>query len=134
LAYLFEIYANCVKELTTEILIHASPEKVWTILTDFASYPQWNPFIKSITGEAKIGITIAVRLEPPGASGMALKPKVLVFNPAKEFRWIGHLFFPVCLMGNTALSWQIMPMVLQPSDIAKNLKESLFHFLQNDWM
>jgi uncharacterized protein YndB with AHSA1/START domain len=34
------------KELHTEIEIDASAERVWDILTDFASYPQWNPFIR----------------------------------------------------------------------------------------
>lgn len=82
------------KELATEIMINASPQKVWAILTDFTSYPKWNPFIKSITGTVAVGETIKVRLEPPGASGMTLKPKVLVFNPVKEFRWIGHVLFP----------------------------------------
>ena len=82
------------KEIKTEILINASPQRVWSILTGFDAYPAWNPFIKSIKGEAKAGSTIVVRLEPPGASGMTLKPKVLVFQPSKEFRWIGHLLFP----------------------------------------
>lgn len=75
-------------------MINASPQKVWAILTDFASYLQWNPFIKSITGNVATGETIKVRLEPPGASGMTLKPKVLVFSPDSEFRWLGHLLVP----------------------------------------
>ena len=82
------------KEIVTDILILASPQKVWAILTDFASYPQWNPFIKSITGTVRVGETIVVRIEPPGASGMTLKPIVQVFNPETEFRWLGHLLFP----------------------------------------
>jgi uncharacterized protein YndB with AHSA1/START domain len=36
------------KELHSEIEIDASAERVWAILTDFASYPRWNPFIRSI--------------------------------------------------------------------------------------
>ena len=43
------------KEIKTEILINATPEKVWTILTNFDNYPNWNPFIKSIKGEVKVG-------------------------------------------------------------------------------
>ena len=38
------------KEIKTEILINAAPEKVWSILTNFEKYPDWNPFIKSING------------------------------------------------------------------------------------
>lgn len=80
------------KAITTEILIQATPEKVWGVLTDFDQYPQWNPFIKSITGNVAVGNTIKARIETPGASGMTFKPTVIVYAEAKEFRWIGHLF------------------------------------------
>jgi hypothetical protein len=82
------------KEIKTEILINATPEKVWSILTNFEEYPNWNPFIKSIMGDVKVGNKITARLEPPKAKGMTFTPKVLVFDANKEFRWIGHLFFP----------------------------------------
>ena len=32
------------KEIKTEILINAIPEKVWSIFTNFDNYPNWNPF------------------------------------------------------------------------------------------
>jgi hypothetical protein len=82
------------KEIRTEILINATPEKVWAILTDFDKYPNWNPFIKSITGNVLTGSKIRARLAPPGANEMTFKPTVLVFETNKEFRWIGHLLFP----------------------------------------
>jgi hypothetical protein len=81
------------KELKTEILIQASPAKVWAILTDFENYQNWNPFIKSIKGEAKVGHKITARIEPPEAKGMTFTPTVLSFEPNKEFIWLGHLFF-----------------------------------------
>jgi len=81
------------KEIKTEILIKASPEKVWSILTDFDNYPHWNPFIKSIKGKVAVGNKIIARIEPPEASGMTFKPEVLAFEPNKELRWIGHLLF-----------------------------------------
>lgn len=82
------------KEIKTEILIHANPERIWEILTAFEQYPDWNPFIRSIQGEAKEGHRLVVRIKPPEASGMTFKPEVLAFEPHKEFRWIGHLLFP----------------------------------------
>jgi uncharacterized protein YndB with AHSA1/START domain len=33
------------RPLHTEIEIEASPDRVWKTLTDFAAYPDWNPFI-----------------------------------------------------------------------------------------
>jgi hypothetical protein len=82
------------KEIKTEIRINSTVEKVWGVLTDFDNYPSWNPFIKSIKGPVLVGNKIVVRLEPPGATGMTFIPKVLAFEPYKEFRWIGHLVFP----------------------------------------
>lgn len=80
------------KELITEIKIKANPAQVWAVLTDFSTYPTWNPFIKSLTGDVKVGNTITARLEPPKASGMTFKPKVLVLEANKKFVWLGHLF------------------------------------------
>ncbi len=80
------------KELITEIKIKANPAQVWAVLTDFSSYPTWNPFIKSLTGDVTVGNTIMARLEPPKASGMTFKPKVLEFEANKKFVWLGHLF------------------------------------------
>ncbi len=82
------------KEIKTEILINAAPEKIWAVLTDFDNYPNWNPFIKSITGDIAVGNRITARLEPPEAKGMTFKPKILTYEINKEFRWLGHLLFP----------------------------------------
>jgi hypothetical protein len=41
------------KQLSSEILINSSAENVWAIITDFPSYPNWNPFIRRLTGEIK---------------------------------------------------------------------------------
>ena len=81
------------KEIKTEILINTTPEKVWTIFTNFENYPNWNPFIKSIKGEVKVGNKITARIEPPEAKGMTFKPKVLTYEINKELKWLGHLLF-----------------------------------------
>ena len=80
------------KEISTQILIQATPEKVWKILTDFSQYPLWNPFIKSLEGEVAVGKKIKAKIEPPRQSAMIFTPKVLAFAQNKEFRWLGHLF------------------------------------------
>jgi hypothetical protein len=82
------------KELRTEIEIQASDERVWQILTDFASFPQWNPFIRRISGEAKTGARLEAYLQPSGASGMTFKPTVLKAEPQRELRWLGHFLMP----------------------------------------
>jgi hypothetical protein len=81
------------KELRTEILINATPEKVWSVLTDFENYKNWNPFIKSIKGKVEAGKIIEARIEPPDGQAMTFKPKILVFEKNKELRWLGHFIF-----------------------------------------
>ena len=76
------------KEITTEIKINASPEKVWSILTDFDTYGEWNPFITSIEGDARVGGRIKAHI-----GNMTFKPTILAFDENQEFRWIGRLFF-----------------------------------------
>jgi hypothetical protein len=82
------------EKIETEILIEASPNKVWELLMDFPGYPEWNPFIKSISGSAAVGGQITVRIEPPDSGGMSFKPRVLKNDPVYEFRWKGKLLFP----------------------------------------
>ena len=79
------------KELRTEIEIQASAERVWQLLTDFASFPQWNPFIRKASGNIRVGERLEVRLQPSGASAMTFRPTVLKVEPNREFRWLGHL-------------------------------------------
>ncbi len=80
------------KELTTEIIIDATPNQVWNILMAKEEYPNWNPFIKSIKGSTEKGKQIEVSIQPPGSKPMVFKPTVLRNETAKEFRWLGHLF------------------------------------------
>ena len=82
------------KQLHTELEIDASAKRVWELLTDFASYPQWNPFIRHISGHPTPGERLQARLEPPGGRAITFKPKVLTAEPNRELRWLGHLLLP----------------------------------------
>lgn len=92
------------RELEAEVEIDAPPERVWEVLTDFASYPDWNPFIRSIEGEPRAGSRLNVRIEPPGARGMTFRPTVLAAEPARELRWLGRLFVPGLVDGEHRLA------------------------------
>jgi len=94
------------KQLHTEIEIGASAWRVWELLTDFASYPEWNPFIRSISGEPAPGERLQARLEPPGGRAMTFKPKVLTAEPNRELRWLGHLLVPGLFDGEHSFTIQ----------------------------
>ena len=68
---------------------------MWNILTDFAAYPAWNPFIPSLTGSAAVGTRLDARPRSRRAAwGCRLQPTVLAAAPNEELRWLGHLFVP----------------------------------------
>jgi uncharacterized protein YndB with AHSA1/START domain len=53
------------RELTAEIEIAASPDRVWEVLTDLDAYPAWNPFIRRASGELREGARLEVVIQPP---------------------------------------------------------------------
>ncbi|MEA2595533.1 MAG: hypothetical protein QOF01_2002 [Thermomicrobiales bacterium] len=81
-------------QVRTEIEIQATPARVWDVLTDFADYPDWNPFIPRIAGPVEVGARLDARLQPPGGRGMSFRPTVLAATPGQELRWLGHLIVP----------------------------------------
>ncbi len=92
------------KEVFSEIEIQAPAERVWQVLTDFASYPEWNPFICRISGQPKEGTRLKVYIELPGAKGRTFRPKVLKADPNHELRWLGRLLIPGLFDGDHIFS------------------------------
>jgi hypothetical protein len=82
------------KELHTEVEINAPAERVWQVLTDFALYPEWNPFVRRLEGEVRVGARLHVFIQPPGGKGMTFRPLVVAAEPNRELRWLGHLWVP----------------------------------------
>ena len=80
--------------IETSIKIDAPPNVVWDHLTDFARMPEWNPFIRAISGPLQIGGRLAVRIAPPGKSEMTFKPTVIALRDARELRWLGRFLIP----------------------------------------
>jgi hypothetical protein len=82
------------KQLRSEIDVHATPERVWQVLTDFAAYPQWNPFIIRADGEARRGRRLTLRMQPAGGRATTFRPTVLEAAQGRELRWLGRLLVP----------------------------------------
>lgn len=79
------------KELSTSVEITATPEKIWALLTDFDRYPEWNPFILSILGRAKLRERLKVTIAPPGSKPMVFKPQVTLYKKEHQLGWLGSL-------------------------------------------
>lgn len=86
------------KELRTEIMINASPEKVWKILTDFEKYPKWNPFIYRVAGTAEKNEKVDITFRN-GLKEMTLHCLVTNAKPSKELCWKYHYILPFLFRG-----------------------------------
>jgi hypothetical protein len=82
------------RELYSDIEIQAPAEVVWQLLTDFDHLAEWNPFMRRASGRLQVGQQIEVHLQPPGSTGMTIKPQLRAVEPNRELRWLGHLGVP----------------------------------------
>jgi hypothetical protein len=81
-------------EIKTEIEIESTPERVWSILSNFPEHSRWNPFIRSMQGSAEKGQRLTISVQPKGGRTMTFRPTVLTATPNQELRWIGHFLLP----------------------------------------
>jgi len=90
------------RRIVTAVDIDAPAVAIWQVLTDFAAYPEWNPFIRRIEGEARVGARLSVTMQPPGRKPMTFRPTVRVAEPGRELRWLGRVLIPGIFDGEHA--------------------------------
>jgi len=79
--------------IKTETLIEAPAERVWAEMTDFGSFPDWNPFVREAHGRLEPGEQLKIRLQLDRMK-MTFKPRVTVVEPNRELRWLATLGRP----------------------------------------
>jgi len=84
--------------------IDAPAERVWSVVTDFARYPEWNPFIVRAAGEQRVGARLEVTIRAPDVRAVTFRPRVLDVEPGRLIRWKGQLWLPGLFDGRHALS------------------------------
>lgn len=84
-------------ELRSEVEIDASPAHVYSVLTDFASYEAWNPFLTTVRGELVVGGKLSVEMSLPEGKAYTLEPEVTQVVEALELRWRTRFGFAALL-------------------------------------
>ena len=79
------------REIATEIVIEAPAERVWQILTDFARFREWNPFLLKVRGRAAVGAWVAFVFEMPRGFFGAVCARIVTCDANKELRWVGRV-------------------------------------------
>lgn len=69
--------------------IAASPEAVWAVLSDGATWPAWNSGVDAVEGRIGMGETIKIRSQ--AAPGRAFPVKVTAFDPPAQLRFSGGM-------------------------------------------
>jgi hypothetical protein len=77
------------KEYKASTTIQASPERIWAVLTDGGSWPQWDPSCDKIEGRIAPGekLKAFTKLSP----GRAFPVKVTEFVPNQKMTWTGGM-------------------------------------------
>jgi len=84
--------------------IDAPAERVWRVVTDFARYPEWNPFIVRAAGEQRVGGRLELTITAPDVRAVTFRPIVLDLEPGRLIRWKGKLWIPGLFDGRHALT------------------------------
>ena len=81
------------KEYETATTIAAPQERVWAVLTNGDSYPQWNPEIVGIEGRLAPGARITARVRLGDGAIRSVRQRVITFDPPSRMEWVGGLPF-----------------------------------------
>ncbi|KAL9613401.1 MAG: hypothetical protein Q9167_002049 [Letrouitia subvulpina] len=105
--------------ISTEIDIAAPPSAVWTTLTDFDHYPEWNPFMVKASGSKNVGGKLTIALKPAdNSSSMTFSPTIQTFAPNEHLSWEGRL------LGIPGLFTGQHHFILYPTDTGTRFEQS----------
>jgi hypothetical protein len=82
------------REIVTEIVLEASAERVWQVVTSLSLYPGWNPVLRRVQG--RLAVEQRLTIVRIGAHGREIveRPTVMQYRPMRELRWRTRLGLP----------------------------------------
>ncbi|MEJ6395966.1 SRPBCC domain-containing protein [Gymnodinialimonas sp. 2305UL16-5] len=68
-----------------------SASRVWSVLSDIESYPEWNPQFISAKGSATLDSILELRVNPPSGKGQPydFRAKIVDLVPERSLVWEG---------------------------------------------
>jgi hypothetical protein len=72
-------------QCATAIDVRATPQRIWSLLTNAGDFPRWNSTITKLSGTIAEGEKLA--LEVKAAPGRTFKPRVTRFEPERTMVW-----------------------------------------------
>lgn len=79
------------KSFASSIVIRATPEAIWALLTHAEGYPAWNSTVEKVVGRIALGEKVTVHAKV--APGRAFPVSVAEFDPPKRMVWSGGMPF-----------------------------------------
>ncbi|WP_199036466.1 SRPBCC domain-containing protein [Glycomyces salinus] len=79
------------RRIETAAEYEAPAHEVWAVLTDFAAFGEWNPFMVAVSGQLAEGERLEATLMRPNGKPMRFRPQVLRVSPARQIRWLGRV-------------------------------------------
>src|SRR5437762_13190863 len=79
------------KEYVATSTIHATPERVWKVLTDAPGYAAWNPEIIGIEGHFILGGKIKARVRLGDGAVRRVTMRVTALAAPSRMEWVGGL-------------------------------------------
>ena len=95
-------------EFQATITIDAPKEKIWEILVDFDSYPDWNPFMR-MKGTPEVGRTVKLEAHVDGRV-LKLGAKMRTVDENRALSWGGPDGGPATLLINAEHYVRIQPL------------------------
>ncbi len=86
-----------------EIIIQATPEEVWEVLTNLNKHAEWNPLIYSAEGKIELGGKVRLSAKS-GSIDLNYKCLVVKLKSNREFQWKWHIVFPFLFRGEHAFT------------------------------
>lgn len=78
-----ETHPRCVRNTR---IIRAPIEEVWTVLTDFARYPEWNPFTYGVTTSKRIGDPVKLEVKL-GSRKLTMNERMNRYDEGRAVAW-----------------------------------------------